>query len=62
MMGFFKTIANRLRPSSVKAPAKLPGRNENCWCGSGKKYKTCHLSLDEERAAEKKCSQSCGHA
>ena len=19
-----------------------PGRNDECWCGSGKKYKTCH--------------------
>jgi preprotein translocase subunit SecA len=23
-------------------PAKKPGRNEPCWCGSGKKYKSCH--------------------
>jgi preprotein translocase subunit SecA len=21
---------------------KTPGRNEPCWCGSGKKYKLCH--------------------
>ena len=21
---------------------KRPGRNEKCWCGSGKKYKVCH--------------------
>ncbi|HYM11506.1 MAG TPA: SEC-C metal-binding domain-containing protein [Bryobacterales bacterium] len=25
-----------------------PQRNEPCWCGSGKKYKKCHLLLDEE--------------
>jgi len=25
-----------------------PGRNEQCWCGSGKKYKKCHLQADEE--------------
>jgi len=25
-----------------------PGRNEPCWCGSGKKYKKCHLVADEE--------------
>ena len=25
-----------------------PGRNEPCWCGSGKKYKKCHLTSDEE--------------
>ena len=24
-----------------------PGRNEPCWCGSGKKYKKCHLDTDE---------------
>jgi hypothetical protein len=24
-----------------------PGRNEPCWCGSGKKYKKCHLAADE---------------
>jgi len=26
---------------------KRPGRNEPCWCGSGKKYKKCHLKEDE---------------
>ncbi|HLK63704.1 MAG TPA: SEC-C metal-binding domain-containing protein [Bryobacteraceae bacterium] len=25
-----------------------PGRNEPCWCGSGKKYKKCHLAQDEK--------------
>ena len=28
---------------------KKPGRNDPCWCGSGKKYKKCHL--DADRAA-----------
>lgn len=28
------------------APA-LPGRNDPCWCGSGRKYKKCHLAQDE---------------
>ncbi|MEM6991300.1 MAG: SEC-C metal-binding domain-containing protein [Myxococcota bacterium] len=23
-----------------------PGRNEPCWCGSGVKYKKCHLATD----------------
>ena len=23
-------------------------RNDSCWCGSGKKYKTCHMALDEK--------------
>lgn len=24
------------------------GRNDPCWCGSGKKYKTCHREFDEK--------------
>ena len=26
---------------------KSPGRNDECWCGSGRKYKKCHLDFDE---------------
>ena len=29
------------RPSQPRTPSKL-GRNEPCWCGSGKKFKYCH--------------------
>ena len=29
------------KPATVRV-AKLPGRNEPCWCGSGKKFKKCH--------------------
>ena len=36
-------------PQTVIAPPK-PGRNDPCWCGSGKKYKKCHLAADEEDA------------
>ena len=27
---------------------KKIGRNEPCWCGSGRKYKTCHEAFDEK--------------
>lgn len=27
------------------------GRNDACWCGSGKKYKTCHLGMDDKISA-----------
>lgn len=27
---------------------KKIGRNEPCWCGSGKKYKDCHLNFDNK--------------
>jgi hypothetical protein len=29
--------------------AKTLGRNDPCWCGSGKKYKNCHLRADQGR-------------
>jgi SEC-C motif len=34
-------------PEPVRSKA-LPGRNDPCWCNSGKKYKTCHLESDEQ--------------
>ncbi|WP_309892122.1 SEC-C domain-containing protein [Archangium sp.] len=38
-----------LRALSAARPIKRqerPGRNDPCWCGSGVKYKKCHLSAD----------------
>lgn len=35
-----------LKPVTV---AKKPGRNEPCWCGSGKKYKKCHIDEDQKK-------------
>jgi len=32
----------------VRATPKI-GRNDPCWCGSGTKYKKCHLAADEAR-------------
>src|SRR5690242_14430843 len=29
-------------------PAQLPGRNDPCHCGSGKKYKKCHEDKDAQ--------------
>jgi preprotein translocase subunit SecA len=39
-------------PGATQKPAapirvqKTPGRNDACWCGSGKKYKSCHMKSD----------------
>ena len=30
------------------------GRNELCWCGSGKKYKRCHLDVRRPQAKNAK--------
>jgi hypothetical protein len=37
------------RPAGPQAPL---GRNDVCWCGSGKKYKKCHLKKDEIKRVE----------
>jgi hypothetical protein len=38
---------NSLSSGGIKKPSrKKPGRNDPCWCGSGKKYKKCHLEAD----------------
>ena len=34
------------QPQSVRS-TKQPGRNDPCWCGSGKKYKYCHMRADQ---------------
>ena len=34
------------RPEPVRVQRKI-GRNDPCWCGSGKKYKNCHLKQDQ---------------
>jgi preprotein translocase subunit SecA len=34
------------KPEPVRTARKL-GRNDPCWCGSGKKYKHCHLKTDQ---------------
>ena len=38
--------AEEEEPAPEPPPVK-PGRNDPCWCGSGKKYKKCHLAEDE---------------
>ena len=30
------------RPASGSGPNTKLGRNDPCWCGSGKKFKKCH--------------------
>ena len=30
---------------------RFPGRNEPCWCGSGRKYKSCHALMDNRLQA-----------
>jgi uncharacterized protein YecA (UPF0149 family) len=43
-------IFERLFNSQKQADKKESlGRNDICWCGSGKKYKRCHLDSDAHK-------------
>lgn len=37
----------------VAAPRADIGRNDACWCGSGRKYKKCHLGHEEKSLPER---------
>ncbi|MBL8145531.1 MAG: preprotein translocase subunit SecA [Anaerolineae bacterium] len=40
------------KAAPVRKAAKADiGRNDPCWCGSGKKYKNCHMREDQKKAA-----------
>ena len=48
--------ASRAAPSAntgykAREKRKLPGPNDPCHCGSGKKYKKCHMAEDKAKAA-----------
>jgi len=36
---------------TVRKTGPQLGRNDPCWCGSGKKYKNCHMQSDRAKAA-----------
>ena len=38
---------NRFFNKKQVPPEVLPRKNEPCWCGSGIKYKKCHLAKDK---------------
>jgi hypothetical protein len=52
--GLFSAIDDEIRAEFRKEQARRRlreiGRNEPCWCGSGRKYKQCHLREDQETA------------
>lgn len=58
-MGMLEKIVNLFMSDDKTVPVRELGRNEACWCGSGKKYKKCHLHPDQE-AMNKNRSMNCG--
>jgi len=57
-MGILEKFST-LFSSEKTGPADKPQRNDLCWCGSGKKYKKCHLAEDDKKTASS-CSLNCG--
>ncbi|GIV68414.1 preprotein translocase subunit SecA [Caldilinea sp.] len=39
------------KPQTVRKSGQQLGRNDPCWCGSGKKYKNCHMKSDQAQGA-----------
>lgn len=48
-MEFLRIFLNSLVSEEEPQHSKSLGRNDLCWCGSGKKYKKCHLEEDERK-------------
>ena len=46
-MSLASWFRNLFSPKPAQPRGEL-GRNDLCWCGSGKKYKKCHLDKDEK--------------
>ncbi len=46
---WFRNLFSSRSQGGPQAPL---GRNDVCWCGSGKKYKKCHLKKDELKRVE----------
>ena len=38
------------------------GRNDRCWCGSGRKYKSCHLASDDRKRAAERSAATTGQS
>jgi len=39
------------KPQTMRKSGQELGRNDLCWCGSGKKYKNCHMKSDQKQGA-----------
>ena len=43
-------ILERIFAKKSDVKKEETGRNDTCWCGSGKKYKRCHLEKDAHKS------------
>jgi uncharacterized protein YecA (UPF0149 family) len=58
-MNLFKKMVRMFHAQDEQTREVNLGRNESCWCGSGKKYKKCHL-MEDEKKAKRNYGLNCG--
>ncbi len=51
-MGVLSKLQSFIQPKNEDNCISELGRNELCWCGSGIKYKKCHLREDEKKLSK----------
>lgn len=57
------TLLDELEPfTRPVAMATTPSRNDPCWCGSGRKYKRCHLDVPPQPALAERVGWLCRKA
>jgi hypothetical protein len=47
------SLLDEVEPYALRPTARLVGRNDPCPCGSGRKYKACHLGREELSLADR---------
>ena len=60
-MDILKSIGSFFKAEEETAAREKVGRNDPCWCGSGKKYKKCHLT-EYEKNPGKNYHLNCGNS
>jgi len=53
-MGLLDSIGKWLSGDDKQCETPVVGRNEPCWCGSGMKYKKCHMDSDAKKQSAKR--------
>ena len=48
----FDSVLSQKKETETIRVSKRPGPNDPCWCGSGKKYKKCHMESDKIKDME----------
>ena len=56
-----KFLERWLNPKKTEDKKSALGRNDLCWCGSGKKYKRCHLEKDAHKERMRKDQKKTKH-